>query len=152
MISHDFEDVSLSTSPSAASKSSPRGTRWYESLKTPRNLFASSSSSAVSPTTDEVEMTSFSQMMNSAQRNNLAHLQRQRDQSEHSTMKKTLDWKQLISLGIGCTVGAGIFAITSEACCFYSSFVCFVELNAVGSISYSSLLCVSTSRIIFAQW
>ena len=43
-----------------------------------------------------------------------AHLQRLQQIAQTSQLRKQLDWKQLISLGIGCTIGAGIFVVTGK--------------------------------------
>ena len=43
-----------------------------------------------------------------------AHLQRLKHITQTSQMKKELTWKHLISLGIGCTIGAGIFVVTGK--------------------------------------
>ena len=81
------------------------------------------------------------------------------DVEEHTTLKRHLGWFQLIVIGIGAVIGAGIFVITGKASAEYAgpaivlSFIiasiicifaglCYAELSALipvsgGSYSYA---------------
>ena len=88
----------------------------------PRNFFSSSFSSfskpspvsPSSPTSSSPLDAAPSSLLSTtalAQQRHLLHLKKL---SASSQLKKTLGWRQLTSLGIGCTIGAGIFVVTGS--------------------------------------
>ena len=78
----------------------------------PRGFFPSPSSSFTKPSPLTPNPTpSAPSAASLAQRRHLLHL---KAVAAASPLKKTLGWPQLISLGIGCTIGAGIFVVTGR--------------------------------------
>ena len=114
LTAHSMSDSSSPSTPSSSSSSyfasiSPK----FATLT--KSFFPSQSSTATTTTSDDtsnaIPLSSLAAITASKQ---AAHLHRLKQLSQHSQLKKTLDWKHLVSLGIGCTIGAGIFVVTGK--------------------------------------
>ena len=82
------------------------------------------------------------------------------------SLKKALTWEELVSLGIGCTIGAGIFVVTGRvaknitgpALCLsyiFSGFACLLSAFAYAefaSINPSVGSAYGYTRSTFGEW
>jgi amino acid permease len=79
------------------------------------------------------------------------YLEAQAHQVRSSTLKKTLGWQELISLGVGCTIGAGIFVVTGVVAATKAGpalFLCYIVAGlacCLAGLCYSELAAMTPS-------
>ena len=123
MSEHEAGEPAPLPTPSSSSASfsawSPRPTSssFFSALKTSvQSAFRSSPGVAPSLSEEDegVELPTLADFAKEKAAKQQRHLTRLKHIAAHSELRKTLGWRQLVSLGIGCTIGAGIFVVTGQ--------------------------------------
>ena len=111
----------------------------------PRNFFSSSFSrpSPVTPSSapDAADAVAPSSLLSPTALAQQRHMLRLKKLSATSQLKKTLGWRQLTSLGIGCTIGAGIFVVTGSVARYQTGPALFLSV----SLTHTTFLHTSSS-------
>lgn len=74
-----------------------------------------------------------------------SYMRQQEQNLEHSDLKRELRWPELILLGIGCTIGAGIFVLTGIVArdktgpALFLSFICSGLACLLSAFSYAEM-------------